>query len=675
MKEVGIEKIGGKVDVKKNITLLIVLFVLSNVISNVFLVGKAAAANQNELMLIENEQLEVAIEIRQKKDKHQWLIHYQELDQLATKFKFRVADNDQIDESTINHESRTSNDVDEKDLVESLNQSKSRWYQAPDFSTTQGTFVFETEVEEDLLTIEFQLDQEKTASEEKNSGITRNILSQEVAGPYKVKSTKKGPVLVADPDEDTYDRKPNDSDETPTVSTVERTLSDAEQTTEKIYLGNPGKPKELILQEWEISIRESFSELEAVEVLIEDIPDYVASPTESLTYQSMAEVTYADTETNGDDRLVKVHVSLEHVAEVVPVEASIDVLLDGEPIPPESFIDFHLQRVDETAQEPLELLGSVTAGHVHFDNAALGTYQLILKNAESYELPQSIHVDMVNQAGQPELQLSVDGQPVSVLELTSKKVAASFLLVNDQEEPFKDGEVLLKSDKTMLSTRSDEQGIVRFEQLPLGQYELALKETDDYQAETSQLILAGETLHLETVEFSFEQALETDNDLTQKDIPLKYRFKPYRLEIQPPLGGDAFVLEKQSPVVKNKITGDEELGEILPGEYEITGLIDSEAIQFKIANDGQVTSSSEQLKADSKNRLLALSLTKETENESVPVAKIAPLAETEPQSEQGYLPETGGAGLKSIIRIACLFVGGALIVGILYLWLNRKGAN
>ncbi|MGM0172961.1 hypothetical protein IGI53_000315 [Enterococcus sp. DIV0788_1] len=665
---------------KKKITLFVVLILSFNVLGSVLSVPSIALAEENEIILIENEQLALTIDTHQSQQKNQWRISYQKKCLMPSTVKFRTIGKESLAESAVEHRSLSVDSINKKTLVETLKKSKSRWYEASNYYSDNGTFEFETDRSTDILTFEFQLDQKVVTEEEKKglvenskeeSVVQTNTLSRELSGPYVVQSTKEGPQLLANETEE-LDEKPIVEESIPVLK--ESSIEETVETSENIFLGNKSKSKEMIQQEWEEKIRTHFNHSENLQIIMEEFPDYVESPRSTTVYQGNARVIDLSETADEGSQEQAYQFLLQHTVEVEAIQAGFDVLIDGSSMTTASPLEIELLQQEKN----LVIAGSKETGKLTFENLAIGVYSVLLKNVDMYELPEKVFFEVQEKDEQIETQLFVDDQAVPNLELISKHAAVAFRVVNELGDPLNEEKISLQSEELALTAKSDENGIAHFENLPLGQYAVNVSESADYQGVQSvNLSLTEESLQFEVPDqVAISQPLEKENDLTQEDVQLVSQFKPYRFEINSSenLVGQPMHEKTDELVVMDLKTSETGLTEFGLGDYVLKNLTQQSDIQLSLSSRGEVKTSSEQLKVDSASRVISLDLI--AKQEPIPTAEIKSLNKAEiPETERGFLPETGGQGMRKTIQWAILFILGGSAIGGFYLWLNRKEAH
>lgn len=649
-----------------------------NILFSLLSFPSIALAQENEIILFENEQLAVTIETHQSHKKNQWRIGYQKKCLMPSTVKFRTIGKESLAESAVEHKSLSVDSTSKKTLVETLKKSKSRWYEASNYYSDNGTFEFETDPSIDIFTFEFQLDQKVVTEEEKalvksseeELGVQTNTLSRELSGPYVVQSTKDGPQLLANETEELDEKLIVEE----SIPVLKESSIETIETSENIFLGNKSKSKEMIQQEWEKKIRTHFNYSENLQIIMEEFPDYVEFPRSTTVYQSNARVIDLSELADEESQEQAYQFLLQHTVEVEAIQAGFEVLIDGSSMTTDSTLEIELLQQEKN----LVIAGSKEAGKLIFENLAIGVYSVLLKDADMYELPEKVFFEVQEKDEQIETQLFVDDQAVPNLELISKHAAVAFRIVNELGDPLNEEKISLQSEELALTAKSDESGIVHFENMPLGQYAVNVSESADYKGnQSAKLSLTEESLQFEVPDqVTVVRALEKENDLTQEEVQLVSQFKPYRFEINSSenLMGQPMYEKTDELVVMDLKTHETGMTEFGLGDYVLKNLTQQSDIQLSLSSSGEVKTSSEQLKVDLENRVITLDLI--DKQEPVPLEEISPLNEAEiPETERGFLPETGGQGMRKTIQWAILFILGGSAIGSFYLWLNRKEAH
>ena len=128
---------------KKKITLFVVSLLSFNILFSLLSFPSIALAQENEIILFENEQLAVTIETHQSQKKNQWRIGYQKKCLMPSTVKFRTIGKESLAESAVEHKSLSVDSTNKKTLAETLKKSKSRWYEASNYYSDNGTFEFD----------------------------------------------------------------------------------------------------------------------------------------------------------------------------------------------------------------------------------------------------------------------------------------------------------------------------------------------------------------------------------------------------------------------------------------------------------------------------------------------------------------------------------------------------
>lgn len=464
------------------------------------------------------------------------------------------------------------------------------------------------------------------------------------------------------------------------------------ETKEKIYYGETALGKEAIIKGWQKELTDhDVTQLELAEkVQPSPLP--------------RADQTYVGTATLADGKTIP----LVHQVEVATFAHEFEVTLDEEKRPITYSPRFTAKR---TTIPEHEVTGRLNEDRVKFSELGVGDYEITettpadIQSAGPWLLT-------VKKDGTSELKEKASGQVVQRFENQRRKKTALFSVVNDQERPLADVPVKLLQEGTLITeVRSDQQGQIAFDELALDNYQISPQDTKDYHlAEALELTVKADKIIVKMGDLRNEQLISDDYqaDFTANQQLLAYQFKPYELQVMDTDETEFLVKDKASEEVQS-LTEQAEGQHVLPqlslGAYTLYEDADPVG-EIVIEPDGKIRATAADTTIDQAKRLIIINdRSKQTELpatndplEPTPLEPIEPLnfnlpadtlnslldqevteAKAAPQQvpdeENGWLPKTGGIGIRQLVMIAALFGLVGLGIGAYLLYRNRKEAD